>query len=71
MRHRIHTGAEESSLREFHGSAGQSFGAFLDKDLTLKLFGEANDYVGKGMSGGTNRHSRRKDGVEARRRACG
>ena len=53
MRQRIDTGAEESSLREFHGSAGQSFGAFLDKDLTLKLFGEANDYVGKGMSGGT------------------
>ena len=52
MRQRIDTGAEESSLREFHGSAGQSFGAFLDKDLTLRLFGEANDYVGKGMSGG-------------------
>src|SRR5450755_4717173 len=39
--------------REFHGSAGQSFGAFLADGLTLKLTGEANDYVGKGLSGGT------------------
>jgi glutamate synthase (ferredoxin) len=39
--------------REFHGSAGQSFGAFLAAGLTLKLTGEANDYVGKGLSGGT------------------
>ncbi|HME12070.1 MAG TPA: glutamate synthase-related protein, partial [Candidatus Acidoferrum sp.] len=38
--------------REFHGSAGQSFGAFLAAGLTLKLTGEANDYVGKGLSGG-------------------
>jgi glutamate synthase domain-containing protein 3 len=34
------------------GSAGQSFGAFCVDDLTLRLRGEANDYVGKGMSGG-------------------
>jgi glutamate synthase (ferredoxin) len=40
------------STREFHGHAGQSFGAFLSPGLTLKLFGEANDYVGKGLSGG-------------------
>lgn len=53
MRHRIQNGAQSTGQREFHGSAGQSFGAFLDKSLTLKLFGEANDYVGKGMSGGT------------------
>ena len=39
--------------REFHGSAGQSFGAFLAEGLTLKLNGEGNDYVGKGLSGGT------------------
>jgi glutamate synthase (ferredoxin) len=39
--------------REFCGSAGQSFGAFLAPGLTLKLRGEANDYVGKGLSGGT------------------
>ena len=41
------------TTREFHGTAGQSFGAFLASGLTLKLFGEANDYVGKGLSGGT------------------
>ena len=34
------------------GSAGQSFGAFLAKGVTLHLTGEANDYVGKGLSGG-------------------
>ena len=37
----------------FHGSAGQSFGAFLHKSLKLHLRGESNDYVGKGLSGGT------------------
>ena len=37
---------------EFTGSAGQSFGAFLAKGVTLTLEGEANDYVGKGLSGG-------------------
>jgi glutamate synthase domain-containing protein 2/glutamate synthase domain-containing protein 1/glutamate synthase domain-containing protein 3 len=36
----------------FEGSAGQSFGAFLSKGVTLTLEGEANDYVGKGLSGG-------------------
>jgi len=39
--------------QEFHGAAGQSFGAFLAEGVTLKLRGEANDYVGKGLSGGT------------------
>jgi len=34
------------------GSAGQSFGAFLPKGITLRLYGDANDYVGKGLSGG-------------------
>jgi glutamate synthase (NADPH/NADH) large chain len=34
------------------GSAGQSLGAFLPKGVTLRLFGDANDYVGKGLSGG-------------------
>jgi len=38
--------------QEFFGSAGQSFGAFLAEGITLKLRGEANDYVGKGLSGG-------------------
>ncbi|KQN07590.1 glutamate synthase large subunit [Sphingomonas sp. Leaf25] len=35
------------------GSAGQSLGAFLCKGLKLEVFGDANDYVGKGLSGGT------------------
>ncbi len=34
------------------GTAGQSFGAFLTKGVTMELIGEANDYVGKGLSGG-------------------
>ena len=38
---------------EFVGTAGQSFGAFLSPDLHFRLLGEANDYVGKGLSGGT------------------
>lgn len=36
----------------FHGSAGQSFGAFTVPGMNLVLYGEANDYVGKGMTGG-------------------
>ena len=38
--------------REYCGSAGQSFGAFLDEGVELKLEGQAQDYVGKGMGGG-------------------
>jgi glutamate synthase (ferredoxin) len=37
----------------FAGSAGQSFGAFLPRGMTLLLQGDANDYLGKGLSGGT------------------
>jgi glutamate synthase (NADPH/NADH) large chain len=37
---------------DFKGSAGQSFGAFVPKGVTLRLAGDANDYVGKGLSGG-------------------
>ena len=37
---------------DFHGSAGQSFGAFLPPGVTLRLHGDANDYMGKGLSGG-------------------
>src|SRR5207245_6665747 len=37
---------------ELHGSAGQSFGAWLAPGLELTLFGDANDYAGKGLSGG-------------------
>jgi glutamate synthase (ferredoxin) len=36
----------------FNGSAGQSFGAFVPKGITLSLEGDSNDYVGKGLSGG-------------------
>jgi glutamate synthase (NADPH/NADH) large chain len=36
----------------FYGSAGQSFGAFLPKGVSLSLEGDANDYLGKGLSGG-------------------
>jgi glutamate synthase (NADPH/NADH) large chain len=36
----------------FRGSAGQSFGAFLAPGITLRLIGDANDYLGKGLSGG-------------------
>ncbi len=36
----------------FSGSAGQSFGAFLPRGVTLRLAGDANDYLGKGLSGG-------------------
>ncbi len=46
-------GLKEDTIRlTFKGSAGQSFGAFIPKGMTLKLVGDANDYVGKGLSGG-------------------
>ncbi len=46
-------GLPEDTIRfHFTGSAGQSFGAFLAKGVTLTLEGDANDYVGKGLSGG-------------------
>ena len=44
--------ADDTICAQFTGSAGQSFGAFLAKGVTLTLEGEANDYVGKGLSGG-------------------
>jgi glutamate synthase (NADPH) large chain len=47
------SGLPEDTIRfHFSGSAGQSFGAFLAKGVTLTLEGDANDYVGKGLSGG-------------------
>ncbi|HUJ61189.1 MAG TPA: glutamate synthase large subunit, partial [Kofleriaceae bacterium] len=47
------TGLAEGSLSvRFTGHAGQSFGAFLAPGVALELVGDANDYVGKGMSGG-------------------
>jgi glutamate synthase (NADPH/NADH) large chain len=44
--------AEDRITCRFNGSAGQSFGAFAVKGMTFILDGEANDYVGKGLSGG-------------------
>ena len=44
--------AEGSIIFDLHGTAGQSFGAFITRGVTLHLWGEANDYTGKGMSGG-------------------
>ena len=46
-------GLPDDTIRiKFKGSAGQSFGAFLTKGISFRLEGEANDYVGKGLSGG-------------------
>jgi len=44
--------ADDTICVQFQGAAGQSFGAFLAPGVTLRLEGEANDYVGKGLSGG-------------------
>ncbi len=44
--------AEDTIKLCFVGSAGQSFGAFIPRGLTLELEGDANDYLGKGLSGG-------------------
>ncbi|MBC8096418.1 MAG: glutamate synthase subunit alpha, partial [Akkermansiaceae bacterium] len=43
---------EDTVQLKFYGSAGQSFGAFIPKGMTLELEGDANDYFGKGLSGG-------------------
>ncbi|HAK69085.1 MAG TPA: glutamate synthase subunit alpha, partial [Treponema sp.] len=43
---------DDSFEVECHGGGGQSFGAFIPKGLTLRLTGDANDYFGKGLSGG-------------------
>jgi glutamate synthase (ferredoxin) len=43
---------EDTVHLKFFGSAGQSFGAFIPRGMTLELEGDANDYFGKGMSGG-------------------
>ncbi|MCY4035123.1 MAG: glutamate synthase large subunit [Hyphomicrobiales bacterium] len=48
-----HAGLPDGTITvKFKGTAGQSFGAFAARGLTLKLEGAANDYVGKGLSGG-------------------
>jgi glutamate synthase domain-containing protein 3 len=43
---------DETIHFKFNGSAGQSFGAFVPKGVTLELEGDSNDYLGKGLSGG-------------------
>jgi glutamate synthase (NADPH/NADH) large chain len=48
-----HAGMPDDTIHiAFTGSAGQSFGAFLARGITLELIGDANDYTGKGLSGG-------------------
>jgi glutamate synthase (NADPH) large chain len=48
-----HEGLPDDTIHvKFTGTAGQSFGAFLAKGITFELDGDANDYVGKGLSGG-------------------
>jgi glutamate synthase domain-containing protein 2/glutamate synthase domain-containing protein 1/glutamate synthase domain-containing protein 3 len=51
-RHGLEGLPDDTITLEFTGSAGQSFGAFAPRGLTLRLEGDANDYVGKGLSGG-------------------
>jgi glutamate synthase (NADPH/NADH) large chain len=52
-RRHTHAGLPDDTIHiQFNGTAGQSFGAFLARGITLDLVGEANDYVGKGLSGG-------------------
>ncbi|MFD2043641.1 glutamate synthase large subunit [Ornithinibacillus salinisoli] len=43
---------EDTIKLNFNGSAGQSFGAFIPSGMTMRLIGDANDFVGKGLSGG-------------------
>jgi len=53
VRRFTHEGLPDDTIHiQFNGVAGQSFGAFLARGITLDLVGEANDYVGKGLSGG-------------------
>ena len=48
-----HRGLPEDSIKiSFKGTTGQAFGAWLSRGVTLEVEGEANDYVGKGLSGG-------------------
>ena len=53
MSHHVSKGVFGPASFELHGSAGQSFGAWLAPGIELTLIGDANDYVGKGLSGGT------------------
>ena len=52
-RHHGAAGLPDDTIRlTFNGSAGQSFGAFIPRGITMRLSGDANDYLGKGLSGG-------------------
>ena len=59
-------------MREFHleGIAGQSFGAFAVTGMSLQLDGQANDFVGKGLSGGGACGSGYRAGGKRQRSAC-
>ncbi|MGO9387980.1 MAG: hypothetical protein ACLPWD_08035, partial [Methanobacterium sp.] len=49
-----HAGLPEGTINvKFTGTAGQTFGGFLARGVALELTGDANDYVGKGLSGAT------------------
>jgi len=52
LRHGLEGLPDDTLKVTLRGSAGQSFGAFLAKGVTLTLIGESNDYLGKGLSGG-------------------
>jgi glutamate synthase domain-containing protein 3 len=53
VRRHGHAGLPDDTIHiQFNGTAGQSFGAFLAAGITLDLVGDANDYTGKGLSGG-------------------
>ena len=50
--HGVHGLPDDTIQIAFTGSAGNSFGAFVPSGITLRLQGDANDFVGKGLSGG-------------------
>ncbi len=52
MRHRPEGLPDDTIFIQMEGTGGQSFGAFLAKGITIYLIGDANDYTGKGLSGG-------------------
>ena len=66
-----HAGLPDDTIEvKLTGTAGQSFGAWLARGVTLELEGEANDYVGKGLSGGTHhRPSAGRIAASCRRRS--
>ena len=62
-------GLPDDTIRiRFTGSAGQSFGAFVPRGISLTLEGDANDYVGKGLSGGNRSSAFRRARRRSRRR---